>query len=169
MSNMTDAQITYQVTEDDYINAQRLHRQRSSRWAHFGRWIMVLIGLAFAGLSLFTKLWWGVVVGLVYATMPWWMHRLISEPLARRQYRKYPAIHQPQTLGVNDNGVVCSSIAGESRLTWNLITRWTQDDNYLLLYVQPRLYFIIPKRADNAGTVIGRLQQLLAQHLGPAR
>lgn len=159
----------YQITEVDYINAQRLYRRRGSRWGYAVRWIVVLIGLAMAALGLYAHVWWLAILAIPYASMPWWLHWLVNEPLARRQYRKYPAMHKPQSLEVSDENVRLSSVIGDSTLPWNLIIRWAEDDEYLLLFVQPRLYFIVPKRADVGGQVIARLGGLLARNVGPAR
>lgn len=162
--------ISYRVTEADYIAALRLYRRRGSRWSRLGLGAIAVLGLVFVAVGLWAHMWWLALAGLVYAALPWWIYRLIAEPLARRHYRRYPAMHQEQRVGLEDDGsgVCASSAMGESHLSWPLIIRWVDDSGYLLLFIQPRLYFIVPKRADPQGTVVTPLQALLRKHVGPA-
>lgn len=162
--------ISYRITEADYIAALRLYHRRGSRWNRLGFGAAAALGLVFVAVGLWAHLWWLTVVGLVYAALPWWIHRLIGEPLARRHYRRYPAMHQEQSMGLEDDGsgVCASSAMGESHLSWPPIIRWVEDSDYLLLFMQPRLYLIVPKRADPQGIVVAPLQALLREHIGPA-
>ncbi|MBF5005483.1 YcxB family protein [Diaphorobacter caeni] len=163
--------ITYQITENDYATAQRLFAQCGSRAGHFVKFAIVGIGALLFGMGLYLK-HWGLILGsFVYAAMPWWIGRLIGEPLARRQYRRYPAMHMPQTLSLLDDesGALLTSSLGESRVAWNLIIHWGENDSYLLLFLQPRMYFIVPKRADPEQLVIGRLRTLLRERVGEPR
>ncbi len=43
---------------------------------------------------------WLIFVGHVYATLPSWPQVLVNNPLSRRHFRKYPAIHGPQSLSL---------------------------------------------------------------------
>lgn len=177
--NVPMAEITYRITEEDYIAAQRLYRRRARSWQRYVLYGITLLGLVIAAIALFAGQrpnWTFTVVGLAYASMPWWIHKVLTEPLARRNFRKYPAIQQPQTLrlleasepGGDAEGVTVSAPSGESRLQWALITRWVDDEHYLLMFLQPHLYYIVPKSADPHGAVIPRLKTLLAQHVGPS-
>ena len=63
-----------------------------------------------------------------------------------------------------DDAVLMHSSLGETRLTWAMMPQWCEDANFVLLYLQPRLFFIIPKRADADGQLVEQLrQQLRAQ------
>ncbi|MGE8318076.1 MAG: YcxB family protein [Comamonas sp.] len=161
--------ISYHVSEADYIAALRLYH-RSHRWSGVGRVAIVVTGLVFVAAGLWLQSWWLDLVGVLYAALPWWLPRLIGEPLARRHYRRYPAMHQEQSVRLEEDGsgVCARSAMGESRLAWPLLIRWVEDADYLLLFMQPRLYFIVPKHADPQGAVIAPLQALLREHIGPA-
>ena len=176
---MPHPSITYRITESDYIAALRLFRKNASKPAKAVVWFIAVLGICATAIGLYESRAWMVAGGVLYATMPWWLNKFINEPLARRNYRKYPAVQEPQTLtlgitssdGVNAqesaevNGVTMQSTIGDSRLQWQHIHRWADNDDYLLLYVQPRLYFIVPKRADPDNRVLGPLRKLLSQHV----
>ena len=163
--------ITYQISEDDYATAQRLYAQCGNGASRYAKYALVVIGGLLFVMGLYLK-HWGLMLGsIVYAAMPWWIGRLLGEPLARRQYRRYPAMHAQQTLSLLDDesGVRLTSSLGESRVTWNLIIHWGENDRYVLLFLQPRMYFIVPKRADPEQQVIPRLHALLRKHVGEPR
>ncbi len=60
-----------------------------------------------------------------------------------------------------DDAVLMRSSLGETRLTWAMMPQWCEDANFVLLYLQPRLFFIIPKRADAEGQLVEQLRQQL--------
>ncbi len=161
----------YTISETDYVAASRLYRQRVGTWGRVMRYALVLAGLVFAVIGLLIHTWWLAIVGVVYALAPWWVPRALHEPLLRRSYRKYPAMHGEQTMQIAEDGsgVIASSVAGHSNLTWPLITQWAQNEQYLLLFLQPRMYFIVPTRADLRNEVLPPLRQMLLDHVGPAK
>ena len=159
--------ITYLISEADYIAAQRVHMRNPRGWTKAIWPLIAVSGLVILILGIFVKSWSLGILGIFYATGKWWATKLINEPWARRNYRKYPAIHAEQTLRLKEDGsgVLLSSSLGETNLTWPLVTRWLEDENYLLMYLQPRLFFIVPKRADPQNQVIEPLRKQLAEHV----
>ena len=157
-------EVSYQISEDDYIAAQRLFRRKSSKLQGLGKLVVMLIGLLAAIVGITEHKWWLILGGLVYAAMPWWWFGLIGQHSVRRTYRQYPAMHEMQTLQLLDDAVLMHSSLGETRLTWAMMPQWCENANFVLLYLQPRLFFIIPKRADAEGQLVEQLrQQLRAQ------
>ncbi|QNP47134.1 YcxB family protein [Diaphorobacter aerolatus] len=162
------ASIQYKISESDYLAAARLYRKRASGWARALKGFLILAGVAITAFGVYRHLTGVMVAGLVYAAMPWWLQKLINEPLTRRQYRRYPAMQEQQTLSLDEaeTGVTMQSMIGETRLTWEHLIRWAEDDDFILLYVQPSMYFIVPKRADPGNAVIGPLREALQRHFG---
>ena len=174
---MTQHAITFQISESDYLDAQRLFRRSASKWARALVGLIVLFGVAVVAAGLYAGKAWLIFLGLVYATLPWWLQVLVNNPLSRRHFRKYPAIHGPQSLSLLTQadapdgavqGVTMRSTLGETHLTWPLIHRWAENDQFLLLYLQPRMYFIVPKRADPGDQVLRPLREQLRQHVPAA-
>ena len=147
-------EVSYQISEDEYIVAQRLFRRKSSKLQGLGKLVVMLIGLLAAIVGITEHKWWLILGGLVYAAMPWWWFGLIGQH----------SVHEMQTLQLLDDAVLMHSSLGETRLTCAMMPQWCEDANFVLLYLQPRLFFIIPKRADADGQLIEQLrQQLRAQ------
>ena len=162
--------LTYLISEADYIAAQRVHMRSPRGWTKVIWPLVAILGLFFLIVGIHQKSWTLGILGIFYGTVKWWTTKLINEPLARRNYRKYPAMHAEQTLRLKEDGsgVFLSSSLGETNLVWPLVTRWLEDENYLLMYLQPHLFFVVPKRADPQNEVIGPLAKLLAEHVSPS-
>lgn len=161
--------LTYTISEKHYLDAQRLH-------ARFKRWyvklffaVLCIAGVVLFGTGLYHHNYWLALAGLVYMVLPWSVFYLITLPLARRSYRNYPAMHQPQTLEVEDEQLVLRSAIGDSKLPWKYVVRWAEDVRFILVYIQPNMFFIVPKAADAEGTTVAKLQNLLRTRVGPAR
>ena len=164
--------VEYRITEDDYARAMWLN------WMHkfprAGTALAVILAL------LVLSEWWlppdvapivtGVVIAylVMLAILPGAAFFLV--PLAaRRSYRNYKAIHEPMAVELCDDGLQFSSINGESRLAWRLIFRWHQSDRFVLIYMMPRLFYIVPKSIAQQGFDISLLLQRLAERVGPER
>jgi hypothetical protein len=65
--------------------------------------------------------------------------------MAKRHYRAYAAIQESLTLELHDEGVRFSSPDGAGLISWEKMLKWRQSDDYLLIYLMPRLYYIILK------------------------
>ena len=163
----TTTALTYLISEADYIAAQRVHMRNPRGWTKVIWPLVAILGLFFLIVGIHQKSWALSILGIFYGSVKWWTTKLINEPLARLNYRKYPAIHAEQTLRLKEDGsgVLLSSSLGETNLVWPLVTRWLEDENYLLMYLQPRLFFVVPKRADPQGGVLLALRGLLGEHV----
>ncbi|AOY98264.1 hypothetical protein BKK81_02360 [Cupriavidus sp. USMAHM13] len=162
-------ELRYVISEDEFLAVRRLLSWRRP-------WIRKLVLSVFpvVGLVLALLTWWRgelitMVGALAYAVSPWVLGYVVGTPLARRYYRRSPTLHEAQAMRFDDEGVTFISTVGQSRLHWKHLIRWYQDEQRLLLFIQPGMCFIIPKRADSRGDVLPRLCALLRQHLGPAR
>ena len=47
--------------------------------------------------------------------------------------------------------------------------RWRQDERYILVYLMPRLFHVVPRRVAEQGFDVAALEAALARHVGPAR
>ena len=72
-------EVSYQISEDEYIVAQRLFRRKSSKLQGLGKLVVMLIGLLAAIVGITEHKWWLILGGLVYAAMPWWWFGLIGQ------------------------------------------------------------------------------------------
>jgi hypothetical protein len=138
---------TYTVTEQDTVEALRLH-WRTTRPILFlqvviGFWVIALVFIGPTEIIRFLAIACVVMFILI---------RLILGPLIqRRTYRKYKLLQEPVTLNFDDDGVKLSTDSYYINLKWDKFIRWKDDDNYILLYISPRQYYVIPKRIMDDG------------------
>jgi len=88
---------------------------------------------------------------------------------ARRHYRQYKAIQEPIAAELTETGVKFSNGDGEANLPWSKVFQWRQNDQFVLIYGMPVLYYIVPKSIAREGFDIPLLVQRLAEHVGPER
>ncbi len=88
---------------------------------------------------------------------------------ARRMYRQYKGIQEPMTVELSDDGLRLGSVDGEAILRWGMIFRWRQNDQFVLIYKMPMLFYLVPKSVAQHGFDIPLLVQRLAERVGPQR
>jgi hypothetical protein len=88
---------------------------------------------------------------------------------ARRQYRQYKAIQELITAELTEAGINFSTENGGANLQWSKIFQWRQNDQFILIYPMPILFYVVPKSIAREGFDIPLLVQRLAEHVGPER
>jgi len=85
---------------------------------------------------------------------------LRSKALYRMQFKKVKALHEPIHFEVGNNGVVFRNRRGVTTVNWEGLEKWRESKSSFLLYVQPRLFFVVPKRVLDIDQVAA-LRELL--------
>lgn len=160
---------TFQITEKDYINCSLLNGEMShkSKMRHLAFDSLLIISGLFAwyfGKSIWAAGFIGAAIG--GSLLPMLLRRVVAPPLLRRHYKKYRKIHKPLSAEVSDLGITFSSNDAAGTLKWEDIYGWRENTEYLLVYVAPKLYHIIPKRISNDGFDLEKLRNLLERHIG---
>ncbi|MDR6890924.1 MULTISPECIES: YcxB family protein [Variovorax] len=157
---------TFKITEDDYIDAIRLH----SKMPPALRWIGAVLAFILAA---------GAACGsqdmraLACITLASNLLAIFAVPVlfrfvSRRHYRNYRAIQAEFSAVLNDCGLHLGTEFGESRITWGNILKWRHNSQYLLLYMAPRLFHVVPKSIAIQGFDLQRLLEGLHTNVGPA-
>jgi len=156
----------FRITERDYLRAGAFAAQPTRRM----RAALLLLGVLIVGVLGFGAGNWGEVIGLAgVGAVAWLVTAWLFQPwMLRRHYRRYQAIHDEQTVTLLDDGVRFVSAISESRLAWSKILKWRCNADYVLIYLMPRLFHMIPTRIAEQGFDMERLKAALAQHVGPA-
>jgi hypothetical protein len=94
---------------------------------------------------------------------------VITPRRARRHYRQYNAIQELIAAELTDKGIKFSNADGEAILSWSKVFQWRQNDQFILIYGMPILYYIVPKSIGREGFDVPLLVQRLAEHVGPER
>jgi len=149
-------QIRYRISFDDYVEAQRTHRKvsKGERWAI---WIMLGTVLLLVGLAVFvsimkrtafTHMWWfplgyGILVGVFLYGRPFWA----------RKFRGIRNLQREFQMEISDDKLAVSSDVAHGEMKWEGFTKWTETKNLFLLYSQPSLFNIVPKRSFTSGGI----------------
>lgn len=94
---------------------------------------------------------------------------VVTPNRARRHYRQYKGIQEPIAAELTEAGIKFSNSDGEAILPWSKVFQWRQNDQFILIYGMPILYYIVPKSIAREGFDITLLVQRLAEHVGPER
>ena len=174
------AQLTYSLNEQQFCNAQRLHFSFRPRWL---RWVFTLVGilgLPILGAGLYHHNVILSIAGFLYSSIlllhipavarlaqrgTSWLMR----PRLVRTFRRSPSLHQQSHVELRDGVMHLRSDNGQGVLPWEHIIHWAEDDDSVLLYLQPRLFIIVPKEVDPKPSFIAALREQLLTHVGPAR
>jgi hypothetical protein len=165
--------VQYRITENDYANLARFHA-----WRHFiaGPLATQLaacgIIIAMFCIALWVRPGAALFFGIVFTVMMilYAASLLILTPSrARRQYRQYKAMQEPIAAELTETGVKFSNGDGEAILPWSKVFQWRQNDQFVLIYGMPILYYIVPKSIAREGFDIPLLVRRLAEHVGPER
>ena len=71
--------------------------------------------------------------------------------------------------GTLDAGIRFSNSDGEAVLPWSKVLQWRQNGQFILIYLMPIMFYILPKSIAREGFDIPLLIQRLAEHVGPER
>lgn len=155
------------ISEADYLKAMKLFARMTPKvWGVLGA-LFVVIALA---VLLGTNSVRGVAIGGgIGGAIALVMCRVASPVLARRHYRNYPAIKAPIRIRLQDDGVMMISADSRYLLKWQNIIKWRHNDEYVLLYTMPRLFYIVPRRLTDSGFDIAGLMAWLEGKVGPPR
>ncbi|UJF24167.1 YcxB family protein [Suttonella sp. R2A3] len=157
--------VTYTISAKDYVASMRLF----SRLTHKALIVHLLVAFVLLLLALFSSMpalrgagiggliGGGTVFVLVRLTLPWF---------SRRNYRKYKMIHKPITLSVHEDSVEFASKDYDSLIRWHNILKWRENEHYVLIYIMPRLFYIVPKRISTEGFDLKSLTDSLSKQVG---
>ena len=78
-------------------------------------------------------------------------------------------MQEPMAAELTETGIKFSNGDGEAILPWSKVFQWRQNDQFVLIYGMPILYYVVPKSIAREGFDITLLVQRLAEHVGPER
>ena len=138
------------LEEQDYLNAQRLHRRWSKRKS------IIIISLVILVIVLCLALWCqgalpiagGIIGGLIGGTFAGAITRYVYIPWkARRVFRQQKSLQREYTMSWNADGIQTKSKNGENSSSWSDFIRWKESENLFLLYISDIQFYMFPKRA----------------------
>ncbi len=153
--------VTYHITREDYIDAQKLHRSKSPR--AFVRAIVlagkVLTGTGFLMLLVLAAVdrdpkVWSNLAPLTILLVVWALVMLVWVPFNwRRCYAKDLRLQHEITADISEEGIHLESSVFDSNLKWGLYFRFLESDRIFLLYQTNRVFNLFPKAAFAPGEI----------------
>jgi hypothetical protein len=147
--------ISYRITREDFINAQKLHRFKSPR--AFLRAIVlgvkVLTGAGFLVLLVIAvvsgdRKLWSDLIPLIILLSAWSLVIWVWVPFSwRRSYAKDRRLLHEITADISDEGIHLESSVFDSNMKWGLFVRFLESDRIFLLYQTSRMFNLFPKAA----------------------
>ena len=137
----------FELAADDYADAQRAHLRRMLGWKIAFAYVFAIIFMLGIIISIFDSRYFEQMKPL------WFLGALVTLLVAltetgflyRRQFRKLKALQLPVTMQVDHDSVLLSSDRGKGRTKWSSYEKWQESRRVFLLYIQPRLFHIVPK------------------------
>jgi hypothetical protein len=151
--------MTYHITADDYADAQRAHNssKASSRWRRRISLTIILVFFALSvTMSIFDSQWAVMMRPAIIVLLVWFCLLFVlwyTNFLWRWQYSKIDALKREFIAEVDEEGITSSTEVARSEMKWTVFIRWYEGKKAFLLYTQPRLFHIYPKRAFGPGEV----------------
>ncbi len=161
--------IEYTISEQDFLQAQRLAIKKSkSAWAKAVRFYMPAMGVFMVGFLIVTIVRQGMSLGMVpgalvgfwFLSSPWWIQRQYKKAYARAQ-----KLHGDLVLETSEEGLHFQGATFNSRLSWEHYEKFSEDDKVFLLYENPRICSILPKR-HLSPEQIAALRELFSKKIG---
>ena len=159
-------QIEYEISEQDFIDAQRLAIKNSS--ARVVRWLFPLFGLAMLAFLVNA----GIEQGVSWRFLPGLLFSLffISIPLLRKRelkrvYAKNTAMHGRLSLAADEDGLRFQGPTFSSQIGWQNFSRFFEDEKSFVIYHNSRVFNPVPKRSL-APEQIKTLREYLERKIG---
>lgn len=161
----------FQITQDDYVAAGILNGEMThkSKYIHYAIDVVLLV-LGVIAIYTDNILWAGGLIGAAIGgnLLPYVLRCFYVPWYLKRHYQKYKAIRNPVCILLLDEGVKFSSSSGEGLLKWEEMHHWRENSSFILIYLAPKIYHMIPKRIEKSGFSISKLREGLIENVGLA-
>lgn len=151
---------TYRITEEDFVRASRLHRQKTCPLLKtlvqslLIIATMVFVWVILAGMTTTpsyrgegeTYYAWGTFVPFLIVLNLWFIVAVIlgRSRRIRAAYRKNPALHGEITVDIANDGINQQSPIGfSSQSNWTLFDFWSEAPGLILLILHSGMYLVL--------------------------
>ena len=157
--------ISYRVSEQDYIKGLKLHHKITYKHLLFFTLFLTAVTIVtnlvhhtpFGWRDLFTIFVALLAVGLWFLLY----HKFILPWIAKRDFRKYKSIQEPMQIELLDDAIMIDKERGNFDILFKNLLKYRQNDDYILLYPMPRIFYIIPKTLGKEGLDVALLLEKL--------
>jgi hypothetical protein len=142
--------ITYKLTQDEYLQAVHLHYKRGKRriltlaiYALVAL-LIVIVGTDFSNTR---EIITNMIAAFFSISFYILFVRILSTYQAKSVYQKSTTLHSKVTLHISGKGIKLDKNHNNASIPWNAFSKWKKDERFYLLYTNPRQFNVIPIRA----------------------
>ena len=166
----SNCQINYEISEQDYLDAQRLaiknHPRTLTRVVYriLPYWGL-LVGLPVVWVMFGRGFYWDNLMILPLGFAVFALGRpLLFKRAIKAAYRKTRSLHGPRSTAVDEQGISFEGPDFSSQLKCPFFLKFAEDDKSFVMYQTNQMFFLIPKRLLS-WQEISNIREALAQHI----
>lgn len=143
--------ITYQLSQEEYIQAVNLHHKKGTRLLRLAIYIalaaiIVIFGTDFSNTR-------EIIIHIIAAFFSISFYilfvRMLTDYQARSVYKKSKILPFENTLHISGKGIRLDKSNKDLSIPWSAFTHSRSDEKFYLLYTNPRRFNVIPARVLN--------------------
>jgi hypothetical protein len=141
--------ITYQLTQDEYLQAVNLHHKTGKRVFMLALYailatMIVIVGTDFSNTR---EIITNTVAAFFSISFYMLFVRMLSAYQAKSVYQKSTALPYEVTLHISGKGIKLDKNSNNASIPWRAFSQWKNNERFYLLYTNPRRFNVIPLRA----------------------
>ena len=143
--------ITYTLSQEEYLQAVNLHHKKGSRLLRLSIYItlaiiIVLFGTDFSNTA---ETITNIIAAIFSISFYMLFVRMLTFYQAKSIYQKSTILPYETTLHISGKGIRLDKSNKNVLIPWSAFSRYKSDENFYLLYTNPRRFNVIPIRAMN--------------------
>ncbi len=140
--------ITYTLTENEYIQAVNLHHKKGNRPIMLAIYIVlatiiVIVGTDFSNTREIIS---NIIAAFFSISFYMLFVRMLSVHQAKSIYKKSATLPYETTLRISGKGIKLNKNNEKFSMPWSVFSKWKKDGLFYLLYTTPRQFNVIPTR-----------------------
>jgi hypothetical protein len=140
--------ITYRLTQEEYLHAVNLHHKKGNRLIMLAIYITLATIIVVAGtdFSNTREITTNVIAAFFSISFYMLFVRMVSAYQAKNVYEKSTTLPYENTLHISGKGIRLDK-NNKGSIPWSAFSKWKNDKDFYLLYTNPRRFNVIPTRA----------------------
>ena len=141
--------ITYQLTQDEYLQAVNLHHKKGRRAVTLAIYItlatmIVIVGTDFSNNR---EIITNIIAAIFSISFYLLFVRILTAYQAKSVYQKSATLAHEITLHISGKGIKLDKNSNDISIPWSAFNKYKNDEQFYLLYTNPRRFNVIPIRA----------------------
>ena len=141
--------ISYQLTQEEYLQAVNLHHKKGHRLVMLAIYIVlaamiVVVGTDFSNTR---EIITNSITAFFSISFYMLFVRMLSAHQAKKVYQKSATLPYKITLKISGKGIKLDKNSNNASIPWSAFSQWKNDERFYLLYTNPRRFNVIPLRA----------------------